>query len=101
MSTPRPKAAKLTREALERLHVRATTFVAESVLLREMLNDVQLARGRLYFWRKPNDLLARITPLGPRSMLLESPRGNSWTEHKRGQLATVLKVLQRDREGTS
>jgi hypothetical protein len=61
---------------------------------------VQLARGRLYLWREPDDLMARITPLGPQSMLLESPRGNSWTEHKRGQLATVLKVLEGDTQGT-
>jgi len=33
-------------------------------------------------------------------MLLESPRRNSWTEHKRGQLATVLKVLEGDTQGT-
>jgi len=61
---------------------------------------VQLARGRLYLWRKPDDLMARITPLAPRLMLLESPRRNSWTEHKRGQLGTVLKVLEGDTQGT-
>ena len=44
--------------------------------------------------------MARITPLGPRSMLLESPRRNSWTEHKRSQLATVLKVSEGDTQGT-
>ena len=97
---PRPKAAKLPREALERLHARATDFVAQSVVLRELLQDVKLARGRLYFWREPEDLMARVTPLGPRSMLLEAPHGNSWTEEKRGQLATVLKVLEGDTQGT-
>jgi hypothetical protein len=75
-------------------------FVEESALLGELLDDVQLARGRLYLWREPDDLMARITPLGPRSMLLESPRGHSWTEHKRGQLGTVLKVLEGDTRGT-
>ncbi len=99
-NAPRPRAARLSHEAMERLLVRATIFVEESVILREQLDDVQLARGRLYFWREPHDLMARITPLGPRSMLLESPRGRSWTEHKRGQLATVLKALERDQEGT-
>lgn len=98
--TPRPKLAKLTREALQRLHARATEFVEKSVILRELLKDVKLARGRLYFWREPGDLMARITPLGPRSMLLESPRGDSWTKHKRGLLATVLKVLEGDTRGT-
>ena len=98
--TPRPKAAKLPREALQQLRASAAKFVEESVILRELLDDVQLARGRLYLWRGPDDLMARITPLGPRSMLLESPRRNSWIEHKRGQLATVLKVLESDTQGT-
>jgi hypothetical protein len=98
--TPRPKAAKLPREALQHVYARAVKFVVESLILRELLDDVQLVRGRLYLWRESDDLMARITPLGPRAMLLESPRGNSWTEHKRGQLATVLKVLEGDTRGT-
>lgn len=97
---PRPKAAKLPRAALDRLHASATRFVAESIVLRELMQDVQLTRGRLYFWREPEDLMARVTPLGPRSVLLESPRGDSWTEHKRGTLATVLRVLAADTRGT-
>lgn len=44
--------------------------------------------------------MARITPLGPRSMLLESPRGDSWREHKRGLLATVLEHVEGDTRGT-
>lgn len=101
MSAPqRPKAAKLPHEGLERLHVRAAQLVEGSVVLRELVEDVQLARGRLYLWRQPEDLMARITPLGPRSMLLEAPRGNSWTEEKRGQLTTVLKTLELDTLGT-
>lgn len=98
--TPRPKRAKLPSEALQRLHARAERFVKESAILGELLDDVQLARGRLYLWRKSEDLMARITPLGPRVMLLEAPHRNSWTEHKRGQFATVLKVLERDTQGT-
>jgi hypothetical protein len=97
---PRPKVAKLTEESLQRLHSRATKFVEESVILRELVENVQLSRGRLHLWREPGNLMARITPLGPRSMLLETPRGNSWVEHKRGQLATVLKVIEEDGEGT-
>jgi hypothetical protein len=97
---PRPKAAKLPRAALDRFHASATRFVAESAVLRELVQDVRLTRGRLYFWRDAEDLMARVTPLGPRSMLLESPRGDSWTEHKRGQLATVLRVLAADTKGT-
>ena len=31
--TPRPKAAKLPREALQRLHARAAKFAAESLIL--------------------------------------------------------------------
>jgi uncharacterized Zn finger protein len=99
VKTPRPKAARLTDEALERLHVSAAIFVEQSAVLCDLVDDVQLSRGRFYFWRKQDDLMARITPLGPRSMLLESPRGNTWTEHQRGQLATVLKVLERDPDG--
>lgn len=97
---PRPKAAKLHREACERLRSRAEEFVENSVVLGELIEKVQLARARLYFWRKPEDLMARITPLDPRNMLLEAPRGDSWTETKRGQLATVLKALEADTRGT-
>jgi len=92
--------AKLSKEQLQRLHDRATEFVEESVLLRELVEEVKLARGRIYLWREPEDMMARITPLGPRSMLLETPRRNSWTEHKRGQLATVLKHVEGDTTGT-
>jgi hypothetical protein len=97
---PRPKVAKLTKEALQRLHARAVKFVEESVILRELVEEVKLARGRIYLWRKPEDMMARISPLGPRSMLLETPRRNSWTEHKRGQLATILKYIEGDTRGT-
>ena len=99
-SSPRPKLAKLPRDALERLHAQAVEFVENSVILAELLERVQLARGRLYFWWEPEVLMARITPLSPRSMLLEAPHGKSWTEEKRGQLATVLKVMEADPDGT-
>jgi hypothetical protein len=97
---PRPKAAKLPKEALERLHVRAEQYVEQSVVLRELVQEVQLTRGRLYFWRAPEDLMARITPLAPRCMLLEAPRGDTWTKQKQGQLATALKTLEHDTKGT-
>ena len=58
---PRPRAAKLDPEALARLHVRATKFVDQSQVLRELLDGVQAARGHLYFWREPDDLMARVT----------------------------------------
>jgi len=97
---PRPKVAKLSRDALERLRAHAAEFVEESVVLRELIKEVQLARGRLYFWREAEDLMARVTPLGPTSMLLESPRRETWREEKRGPLATVLKALEADTLGT-
>jgi hypothetical protein len=97
---PRPKAAKLSKEQLQLLQARAAKFVEESIILRELVEEVQLARGRIYLWREPEDLMARITPLGPRSMLLETPRRNSWTEHKRGPLATVLEYIEGDTNGT-
>ena len=61
--TARPKKARLSPEALQRLHARAERFVKESAILWELLDDVQLAQGRLYLWRQPEDLMARITPL--------------------------------------
>lgn len=78
--SPRPKVAKLSKEELQRLHARAVKFVEESVILRELVEEVKLARGRIHLWREPEDMMARITPLGPRSMLLETPRRNSWME---------------------
>ena len=97
---PRPKVFKLEPEALARLHARATGFVEHSGVLRELLDSVQAARGRLYFWREPEDLMARVTPLDPRLMLLEAPRGEGWLEAKRGLLATVLKAIESDTRGT-
>lgn len=98
--TPRPRAAKLSTDELQRLHACAVEFVEESVILREIIKEVQLARGRLYLWREPQDMMARITPLGPKSMLLETLRRNTWTEHKRGPLATVLDFIESDTKGT-
>ena len=99
---PRPKAAKLSKDELQRLQARAKKYLEESTILRELVGEVQLARGRIYLWRDRefDDLMARITPLGPRSMLLETPLRNSWTEHKRGQLATILKYAESDKKGT-
>lgn len=90
--TARPRAAKLSAAQLERLQARASRLVEDSSILGELVEEVQLARGRLYLWRdrKHKDLLARITPLSSRSMLLDTPRRNAWTECKRGLLATVL-----------
>ncbi len=42
--TPQPKAAKLPREALQRLHARAAKSVEESLILCELLDDVQFVR---------------------------------------------------------
>ncbi|MBI2840638.1 MAG: hypothetical protein HYX75_20165 [Acidobacteria bacterium] len=100
MRAPRLEVAKLSREGLERLQAQAVRFVEESSVLRELLEDVQLARGRLYFRRGAENLMARLTPLGPRTMVFEAPHGSSWTEMRRGQLAIVLKVLEGDTEGT-
>jgi hypothetical protein len=97
---PRPKAANLPKEGLEQLHTRAEKFVQKSLILHELVDDVQLCRGRLYLWRGPEDLMARITPLSPRSMLLETQHRNSWVEHKRGQLTSVLNVVEGDTKGS-
>lgn len=97
---PRSEVAKLPSAALQHVRNRVVRFVEESLILGKLLNEVQLVRGRLYLWRQPGDLMARITPLGPRLMLLESPRKSSWSEHKCGPLATVLKVLEGDTQGT-
>ena len=76
------------------LHALAGEFVGRSAALRELVQDVQLVRGRLYLWWEPKDLMARITPIEPGPVLLEIPHGKSWTEIKRGRLATVLKALE-------
>jgi len=82
------------------LQARASELVKGSLVLRPLLADILLARGRLYLRREPDDIMARITPLDSEVMLLESPRGSNWTEHKRGPLATVLKVVEGDTAGT-
>ena len=90
------KPAKLSRQALERLQDRALDFAMESDVLRESLQSIEVSRGRLYLRRPSGDLQARITPLSPRSMLLESPRGRSWIERGRGSLGAVLRILEED-----
>jgi len=89
----RPAAVKLPPEVLARLHARAFELIEDCEILREWIHDVQSVRGRLYLWREPEGHVARITPLGPRSVLLDTRRGRSWAEVKRGALATVLQAL--------
>lgn len=96
----RPKRAKLPREALERLRDRTIAFIDESIVLRALVEDVQLARGRLYLWYQPDDLIARLTPLSRRTLLLEAPWGDAWTGACRGPLTDVLAALEADTRGT-
>jgi hypothetical protein len=98
---PRPKAAKLEPERLETLASRARAFVEESPVLRELVEAVQLARGRIYFWRGDQDLLARITPLSERTFLLEreTARGG-WSEEGRGPFHLQLRAIEEDADGS-
>ncbi|MCP3879916.1 MAG: hypothetical protein GY701_16210 [Sulfitobacter sp.] len=41
---PRPKEAKLSREEQQRLQARAMKFVGKSLILSEIVEEVQLAR---------------------------------------------------------
>ncbi len=75
--------AKLPRETLERFHVRAVEFVEKSVVLGELLENVQLARGRRYFWRQPKDTWRGLRLSVPGPCYSKPPYGNSWTEKKR------------------
>lgn len=93
------KRTVLTKEALARLHARTVAFVEKSPFLHQRVSNVQLARGRLYIWHAPANLMVRITPVGPRAVSMETPRKNAWAEHKQGLLATVLKHLETDPEG--
>lgn len=69
-------------------------------MLKDLVTDVKLARGRIYFWRGHEDLMARVTPLSRKTLLLEAPRRNGWSKHKRGSSRAVLAALERDRYGT-
>ena len=72
---PGPKAAKLSKEELQRLQARTARFVQESIILRELVEGARLERH--YRWRESEDLMARITPLGPRSMCSRARRRQS------------------------
>ena len=89
----KPASTKLNPERLARLHARAIALIDTIEPLGDLIKEVQLARGRLYLWWQPGELMARITPCKPGPMLLETPRKKLWTEVKRGQLATVLRAL--------
>jgi hypothetical protein len=92
--------AKLGSSELGRVHAAAARFVAKSPVLKELVADVTLARGRIYFWRGVDDLMARVTPLSRKMFLLEAPRRNGWSEHQRGSSRSVLAALERDPYGT-
>jgi hypothetical protein len=44
--------------------------------------------------------MARLTPLSAKTLLLEAPRGDAWSEHLRGSSARVLAALERDPHGS-
>jgi hypothetical protein len=87
----------LSTKRLGRLHETATRFVRRSKVLASLMENVEVTRGRFYFWRDETDLMARITPLSSVTFLLEAPRGNGWVEHARGTFRVVLGALERDR----
>jgi hypothetical protein len=95
----RPKVAKLSPEQLTRLRDTAVRFVERSKVLSELVERVELTRGRVYLWRDETDPMARITPRSSVTFLLEAQRGNGWSEHARGTLRVVLGALERDRFG--
>jgi hypothetical protein len=63
--TPRPRVAKLSVADLDRLHASSGRLVARSAVLKELVAEVELLPGRVYFWRGEGDLMARVTPLSP------------------------------------
>jgi hypothetical protein len=97
---PRPKLARLSKDALRRIEVAAREFVQGSLVLRELVSRVESARGRVYLWRGPDDLMTRLTPLSSRTLLLETPRGAGWIERGRGAVLPMMELVERDKEGT-
>jgi len=90
----------LSREDLSRLRERAAEFVEGSPLLRGLVECVQAARGRIYLWWFGGGLMARITPLGIRSVGLESHHGgDDYRERRRGLLGRLLRYVEEDVEG--
>jgi hypothetical protein len=97
---PRPRVVRLEPQASERMVSCVRYFVEGSVVLRELVAEVESARGRVYLWRGPGDLMGRLTPVTAEAVILESPRRASWTEHGRGTPSEMLQLAERDREGT-
>jgi len=96
---PRPRCAKLPAEELAKIHTTTQRYVTRPVLAA-LIREVELARGRIYLWWDKDDLMARITPLSTTEMLLESPYGQSFTEHARATLPRILATIERDPRGT-
>lgn len=94
------KIVQLPEASLGHLLDRAMKFAMESSILRELVSEIKVARGRLSFWRGPGDRMARITPVGPRTLALESASGRSWIEYERGPLGALLATLEGDTDGT-
>ena len=94
---PKPKAEKLDRSRLACLAATASRFVLRSRVLSGLGVKVEVARGRLYFWRGDADCMARITPLSLSTYLLEAPGWAKWREGARGTFRIALNALERDR----
>jgi hypothetical protein len=97
---PRPKLQKVSATEFARLLGIAERLVARSPVLAELVQKVEIQRGRFYVFDTGNYVMARITPLAEATFLLEAPNGDGWSRAKSGSWRVVLGALERDTLGT-
>jgi len=98
---PRPRAAKLDVTEVQATQNRIQGQLALWPVLVQLGIQSRIKRGRFYL-ESDQELLGRLTPLeGGRTVyLLESPRGNSWTEQGRGAPEELIDLVANDDSGT-
>lgn len=86
---PRPKLHKLSPERRAELLSQLQDGLAEAPVLSALAWTVHARRGRFYF-EDEGEVVGRITPVGPRKLLLEVEGRSSWREVATGTSAPAL-----------
>jgi len=97
---PRPKLYKLSAERRDNLLEQLTKGVEDSPVLSALGWTVHARRGRFYF-EEDGEVVGRITPIGPRKLLLEIQGRSAWREQAtKSSAAALVTHIASDDEGT-
>lgn len=96
--TPRPKLHKLSAERRDTVRDQLAEGIEGSPVLSALGWTVHARRGRFYF-EEGGAVVGRVTPTGPRELLLEVQGRSSWRQDakKRSAAALVTHIASDDR----